>query len=385
MREMGSRRSSSRSRPSQALMMGVVGVLAVLAAILVGSSSAQAQDRESEGPTTLGRKELVRVVSPDTGKSTEEFARIDTGAFRSSIDTDLAHELGLDLDDADTIEVKSSLGQEERPVVWVELQIDGRTIPTRVTVNDRSNLSSPILVGRHDLDGFVVDVGQTHLTSPGDGGSPSAVSLLLSSTPFPPSQAGLLAGLALGATLVVAMRQIVGVHTFGTFAPVLLALAYVSTGLPLGLIITVVVCGLAVAVEPLIRRLRLPRVARLAVLIGAVTMTMAGNEALFGSDDTSVLGAAFPVVVLAALIERFWECREEDGLASALTGWFTTVAVAVLVSFLLVLDTVRVTSETHPLELAAVLTGACILVGRYRGLRVSELLRFRAAAAGSAS
>jgi len=364
--------------------MGVAGVFAVLAALLVGSSSAQAADGASDGVSTLGRKELVRVLAPDTGRSAEEFARIDTGAARSSIDTDLAEKLGLDLKNAEKIEVKSSLGQEERPIVWVTLQIDGRSIPTRVTVNDRSHLSSAILVGRHDLDGFVVDVAQTHLTRPGAEGPPSALSMFLSSAPLPPSQGALLAGLALGATLVVAMRQIVGVHTFGTFAPVLLALAYVSTGLTLGLVITAVVCGLAVAVEPLIRQLRLPRVARLAVLIGAVTMTIAGYELLFGSQDPNVLGAAFPVVVLAALIERFWECREEDGLASAVTGWFTTVGVAVLVSFLLVLHSVRVTSEDHPLALAAVLTGMCVLVGRYRGLRVSELVRFRAATVGGA-
>jgi len=381
--EGSSRRWGARSRLLHGLVLGVAAPLAVLAAILTGASSAHAETGTPDGLSTLGRKELVRVIAPGTGKSAEEFARIDTGAARSSIDTALARDLGLDLDGAEKIEVKSSLGREERPVVRVTLQIDGRSIPTRVTVNDRSNLSSGILVGRHDLDGFVVDPSRTHLTRPGPGEpAPSALSGLLTSAPLPPSQAGLLVGLALGSTLVVAMRQIVGVHTFGTFAPVLLALAYVSTGLLLGLVLTVVMCGLAVAVEPVIRRLELPRVARLAVLIGAVTMLIVGNEALAGSPDASMLGAAFPVVVLAALIERFSECRLEDGLSSALTGWFTTVTVAVLVSVLLVLPTVRAASETHPLGLAAGLTGACILVGRYRGLRVSELVRFRAVTAG---
>jgi hypothetical protein len=372
--------------PIWRLAAGVLSLLAVCAALVLGASSAQAAEKGSQAPSTLGRKELVRVVAPDSGTSEEEFARIDTGAARSSIDTELAKKLGLDLAGAEKITVKSSLGVERRPLVRVTLQIDGRSIPTRVTVNDRSELTSPILVGRHDLDGgFVVDVARTHLTTPGANRPPSALSLLLTSGPLPPSQGGLLAGLALGATLVVAMRQIVGVHTFGTFAPVLLALTYVSIGLPVGLLVTAVVCGLAVAVEPLIHRLRLPRVARLAVLIGAVTMVIAGNEAFFGADDASVIGAAFPVVVLAALIERFWECREEDGLRAALTGWLVTITVAVGVSLMLVLPIVRTAVETRPLEVAAVLTGLCILVGRYRGLRVSELVRFRTAVAGNAS
>lgn len=372
---------TAASGPIAGLLAGLLGVLAVVAALVLGASSAQAAGTRPDGASTLGRKELVRVVAPGTGNKQEGFARIDTGAARSSIDTALAKKLGLDLAGAEKLTVTSSLGTETRPVVRVTLQIAGRSIPTRVTVNDRSDLTSEILVGRHDLDGFVVDVSQTHLTTPGGNARPSALSLLLTSGPLPPSQGALLAGLALGATLVVAMRQLVGVHTFGTFAPVLLALTYVSTGLPVGLLVTVVVCGLAVAVEPLIRRLRLPRVARLAVLIGAVTMVIAGNEALFGADDNSVVGAAFPVVVLAALIERFWECREEDGLSAALTGWLVTIAVAVAVSLVLVLPGVRAASETHPLQLGAILTGLCILVGRYRGLRVSEFLRFRAAVA----
>src|SRR3954447_4966252 len=376
---------TAASGPIAGLLAGLLGVLAVVAALVLGASSAQAAGTRPDGASTLGRKELVRVVAPQGGKSHEGFARIDTGAARSSIDTKLAKELGLDLANAEKLTVTSSLGTETRRVVRVTLQIDGRSIPTRVTVNDRSDLTSPILVGRHDLDGFVVDVSQTHLTTPGADTPPSALALLLTSGPLPPSQGALLAGLALGATLVVAMRQLVGVNTFGTFAPVLLALTYVSTGLPVGILVTVVVCGLAVMVEPLIRRLRLPRVARLAVLIGAVTMVIAGNEALFGSSDSTVIGAAFPVVVLAALIERFWECREEDGLRSALAGWMVTVAVAIAVSLVLVLPGVRAVSEAHPLELGAMLTGVCILVGRYRGLRVSELVRFRTAVVGSAS
>src|SRR3954453_6687308 len=367
--------------PVSTLGMALLALVAVSAAGVRGARSAAASGSRADATSTLGRKELVRVTSSQSGKSQEGFARIDTGAARSSIDTELAQQLGIDLKGAEQLTVTSSLGTERRPVVRVTLHVGGRSIPTKVTVNDRSDLSSRILVGRHDLDGFVVDVSKTHLTTPGADTPPSALAMLLTSGPLPPSQGALLAGLALGATLVVAMRQLVGVHTFGTFAPVLLALTYVSTGLPVGLLVTVVVCERAVAVEPLIHRLRLPRVARLAVLIGAVTMVMAGNEALFGADDNSVVGAAFPVVVLAALIERFWECREEDGLSAALTGWLVTIAVAVAVSLVLVLPGVRAASETHPLQLGAILTGLCILVGRYRGLRVSEFMRFRAAVA----
>jgi len=157
----------------------VAGVLGVLGSLVVGPSSAQADDRAAEELSVLGRTELVRVVAPDTGKSEQGLARIDTGAVRSSIDSDLARDLGLDLDDADEVTVRSSLGREERPLVPVTLQIGERTIRTRVTVNDRSRLSSPILIGRHDLDGFLVDVTETRLTAPGaDTSAPASLTAL---------------------------------------------------------------------------------------------------------------------------------------------------------------------------------------------------------------
>src|SRR3954452_9534948 len=91
-----------------------------------------------------------------------------------------------------------------------------------------------------------------------------------------------------------------------------------------------------------------------------------------------MVGADYAVVVLAALIERFWECREEDGLSAALTGWLVTIAVAVAVSLVLMLPRERACSEAHPLQLVGILTSLSILVGRCRGVLVSEFLRFRA-------
>lgn len=66
----------------------------------------------------------MRITGPD-GEKVGALARIDTGASSSSIDDDIAEELGFDLDDAETVTVASSLGREERPVVVGGLQLAG--------------------------------------------------------------------------------------------------------------------------------------------------------------------------------------------------------------------------------------------------------------------
>ena len=51
----------------------------------------------------------------------------------------------------------SALGVEERPVIAVTLWLKGRKIATTMTVSDRKDLSFPVIIGRVDLDGFLVD------------------------------------------------------------------------------------------------------------------------------------------------------------------------------------------------------------------------------------
>ncbi len=86
-------------------------------------------------------------------------AKVDTGAFRSSIDRDLAQKLGLLSDDKILYfrNVSSSLGKHaDRPVVGVTYILAGRKVRAEVNVVSRKNLKTKFLIGRKDLRGFVV-------------------------------------------------------------------------------------------------------------------------------------------------------------------------------------------------------------------------------------
>ena len=87
-------------------------------------------------------------------------AKLDTGAFRSSIDEDLAKKLGL-LDPENillNIGYRSALGREERPVVGLTFYLKDRKIKTSASISDRSKLKRPMIIGRRDLLGFALRV-----------------------------------------------------------------------------------------------------------------------------------------------------------------------------------------------------------------------------------
>lgn len=88
-------------------------------------------------------------------------ARIDTGALRTSIDRDLAKELGL-LDRENILwksryAYRSATGRQSRPVIGLKMRIAGRKVVTSASVANRKKLSTRMLIGRNDLAGFLVN------------------------------------------------------------------------------------------------------------------------------------------------------------------------------------------------------------------------------------
>lgn len=353
-------------------------LLAVATLVLVVASFVFSDNRQvvTVGREVVGVEEVVRLTGPE-GKTVEVAARIDTGASTSSLDTDLAEDLGYDLDEADTVTVASALGDDERPVIGVALQIAGEVIPARMTVTDRTERSNLVLLGRDDLGPFQVSVRDRLLTTPQAPEAPRALQLVLQSTPaLGPGE--LLAMLPLAALLIVVLRVVVGLTTLGTFSPILLALGYTQSGIVLGVGLTVALFALGFASQPLLRRFRLPRVARLAVLVGLVTVGLLSVQQIAGFGDTGESwGAALPVVVTATIIERLWESWDTDGAKTAAVEAVTTLAVALLATLLLLSPLIRQLAETVPVPLALTCSVWAFVAGTYRGLRLLELRRFR--------
>jgi alpha-L-glutamate ligase-like protein len=102
---------------------------------------------------------VVSVIQPLTvshnGKSIQVEAKLDTGAFRTSIDKKLAKELELPLT-GEVVHVKSASGVGNRPLVKATIILTGKKIPTTASITDRSKMKYPVIVGRRDLKDFLI-------------------------------------------------------------------------------------------------------------------------------------------------------------------------------------------------------------------------------------
>lgn len=109
-------------------------------------------DLQKSKPIRKGKHRIVEVR-----------AKVDTGAYRSSIDETLAIKLGL-LRDNNILyyrHYRSSLGKHrDRPVIGLSFWLKDRKVMTAANVADRHKLRTKFLLGRKDLNGFLVKTGK---------------------------------------------------------------------------------------------------------------------------------------------------------------------------------------------------------------------------------
>ena len=98
------------------------------------------------------------------GNKYEVNAKVDTGAWRTSLDKGLAKELGLTRPENIlwSKTVRSALGKEKRNVINLKYYLAGRKIVTIAGLADRANLRTPIVIGRRDLEGFVLNSSKSY-------------------------------------------------------------------------------------------------------------------------------------------------------------------------------------------------------------------------------
>ena len=183
----------------------------------------------------------------------------------------------------------------------------------------------------------------------------------------------------IGALLVVILRNVIGIKTFGTFMPILIALAFRQTNLLWGVVLFSTLVALGLGIRHYLEHLKLLLVPRLASLLTIVVLLMAVMSVL-----THKLGleqglsvALFPMVIMAMTIERMTIVWEERGAREALQQGGGSLLVASLAYLVMQIRYVRHLTFTFP-ELLLVLLAGTLLLGRYTGYRLLELPRFRA-------
>lgn len=181
-----------------------------------------------------------------------------------------------------------------------------------------------------------------------------------------------------GAFIILLLRNFIGLKTFGTFMPVLIALAFRETHVIWGICLFTLIVSLGLIARFYLDQLRLLLVPRLASILTIVILLMIFisviSQNLGLEDGLSV--ALFPMVILTMTIERMCITWDERGASEAIRSGMGSLIAAVIAYWAMNYPPMQYLVFAFP-ELLLVLLSLILLFGQYRGYRLFELIRFK--------
>jgi transglutaminase-like putative cysteine protease len=184
--------------------------------------------------------------------------------------------------------------------------------------------------------------------------------------------------LPFGALMTALLRNIVGIRTFGTFTPALIALSFVQADWRTGTLALVVILGVGVLAQLGFNKLKILMVPRLGIILTLVILLMVLGVSILDYLGLTPTASAtlLPMVILTMMVERFNVMAEEDGYAEAFKVLGGTLVAAICCLLLLRVDFLSRLVLVFP-EVPLIVAAALLLIGRYAGYRLTELWRFR--------
>jgi len=184
--------------------------------------------------------------------------------------------------------------------------------------------------------------------------------------------------LPLGAFIVVIFRNVIGLETFGTFLPALIACASRETGFLWGIIGFILIIALVSLIHYPLEQWGVLHTPKMSILLVCVVMAMLSltvigvKMKLFDLSYVSL----FPIAVLTITAERFALLQIEEGFKKALRVMFMTVIVVGFCYLMMNSLAMQALFLAFP-ELFLILIVLNLWLGRWIGVRLTEFRRFR--------
>ncbi|MDH5611714.1 MAG: UUP1 family membrane protein [Gammaproteobacteria bacterium] len=182
----------------------------------------------------------------------------------------------------------------------------------------------------------------------------------------------------IGALVTVVFRNVIGLETFGTFLPALIAAAARETGLLWGLIGFVLIILITAVIRKGLDWLQLLHSPKMAVILAVVVwvmMSMTVTGVHFGLFELAQM-TLFPIAILAITAERFSIMVEEDGYIKSLKIMLMTLLVIAAAYAVMSSLFLQALFLAFP-ELLFVVMALNIWLGKWVGMRLMEFYRFR--------
>lgn len=188
----------------------------------------------------------------------------------------------------------------------------------------------------------------------------------------------LLLMLPIGGLLVAFLRNMVGLRTFGVFLPVLIAFALLETGFLTGILLFIFLILFVGIISRPFNNLGLLHTPKLVISLTLMVLVMTLGSFIGSLTEVTWLTALtfFPTIILTISAERFSTLIIEDGFQKATGTLFQTLIAVSFCYFMLSSQWLSSILILFP-EILLVVIVLSMLLGKYIGLRWTELLRFK--------
>ena len=293
------------------------------------------------------------------------------------------------------LHIMQQFGKSE-PITWLEVHVDDQWVSIDPLTRQTGQLEDYLvlwkgsdrmvnLTGAEGLD-TDINIKQSELesltaaTTREKSMSPDLWKYSLHTLPLDTQRVyRVLLSVPVGVFLLVLLRNIVGIKTFGTFMPVLIALSFRETQLVSGLVLFSLIVAIGLAIRFYLERLKLllvPRLASVVIIVILLMLVMSIVSHNLGI-ESGLSVALFPMVIITMTIERMSIVWEEKGPIDAIYQGIGSLVAAAAAFLVMTVSEIEHLVTVFP-ELILVLLSITLLLGRYSGYRLLELYRFRA-------
>jgi len=183
------------------------------------------------------------------------------------------------------------------------------------------------------------------------------------------------------ATVIAAARHLIGLRGFGIFLPAALSVVFVATGplVGVGLFLVIVMVSILVRFVFRLLKFKLQYLPRMALILWFVVLGVLGVLFLapFIKQPYFANVSIFAVLILALLAEDFTRVQLGKSFKTALTLTSETMLLALISFLFLTLKPIQEFALKNPETLLLSVAAVDYLLGRYVGLRLLEIWRFR--------
>ncbi len=178
--------------------------------------------------------------------------------------------------------------------------------------------------------------------------------------------------------IITVLRNLFGLSSFGIFMPMLVGSVCAFIGLGTGLIGFTLIVLLAYICQAYMHKLKLlkiPRLAAIITIVNGITISLL----LWIDQYTSVqfgLLSLFPVIIISFIADKLYDISENGDWSQLLKNTIGSLLSIVLCYMCIASATLHGVFALYP-ELFLLVLAAQIYIGRWTGLRINELIRFK--------